>query len=327
MSIFVFSTYVNELKNSWHDSISNEDLINLLFNAIVLPLNVCDKKGNAYYIDKSVASKLINRESNVSPRIKKASTEAAVLNSICSYFSTQILPCISNGLEAQLIKGLQELITNDPSIANATRQRLLTNAREASLADFLADLFLYTVKIKNKPIETKELKEASNSDLPIQHKSPRLVELLPPENVTEQELPYIRALLEAYTDHEGCSPLSIDSLDRYTKFKENFIRQRKNYYAAESVRRGVRDSYCDDAPNQFDVFEDEIYNGIIEVWEDEYKSGYQRLNKVMIQSVNVQLDRCWLAQETDWIGANQRKGVCHVLVNEEKLNGWVKKDE
>lgn len=35
------------------------------------------------------------------------------------------------------------------------------------------------------------------------------------------------------------------------------------------------------------------------------------------------VDQCWIARDTVWIGNAQKKGVCHVLVNEGKLEGWV----
>jgi hypothetical protein len=328
---FVFSTYVSELKKVWHDDISNEDLINLLYNAIILPMNVLDKKGDLYYIDKSAVSKLANRESNVSPKIKKASDDKAVTGNIHQYFSSMVLVGISRGLEAQLIKGLEDLVNGDKSIADVTRNKLLANATEDSLARFLADLFLFAVKIKNKRNKSSVSQgmsgETQDNSSQIKRQSPPLTVLVPPTEVTAEELPYVTALLEAYTDHEKCLPLSIEALEGYTRYKGNFHRQRKNYYTAESVRRAARDIYTEDFPNQFNILEDEIQSGIIEVWEEDHKSGFDRLNKVMGQSATIQLDRCWLARETDWIGVNQRKGVCHVLVNEKKLDGWLKKDE
>ena len=331
MSDFVFSTYVNELKNVWHESISDEDLINLLLNAIVLPMKLMDKTGEQYYINKSAASRLVNREANISSKLRRASENKAVTDSIHQYFSSSVLAGISMGLEAQLIKGLVDVISDDKAIAVATRDRLLANATEDNLARFLSDLILFTVKIKNKQdkssVSQSPSGETQDNASQIKHHSPLLTVLVPPADVTEEELPYVTALLEAYTDHEKCPPLSVEALDGYTRYKDNFSRQRKNYYAAESVRRAARDIYTEDFPNQFNILEEEIYSGIIEVWEDSYKSGFERLNKVMGQSATIQLDRCWLARETVWIGINQRKGVCHILVNEERLDGWLKKHE
>ena len=47
-----------------------------------------------------------------------------------------------------------------------------------------------------------------------------------------------------------------------------------SYFAAEAVRRGTRDIYSDES--QFDVLKAETYEGVKEVWEDEYKNGYAR---------------------------------------------------
>ena len=71
----------------------------------------------------------------------------------------------------------------------------------------------------------------------------------------------------------------------------------------------------------------EMYEGVIEVWEENHKNGVEKLGKVMTQAVMTPVDRCWLNRDTDWIGNSQKKGVCHFLVNDQRLKGWVKKDD
>lgn len=39
------------------------------------------------------------------------------------------------------------------------------------------------------------------------------------------------------------------------------------------------------------------------------------------------VDKCWLSRDTDWVGNPQKKGVCHFLVKEGKLDGWVRDDD
>ncbi|MCC8066953.1 MAG: hypothetical protein LIO94_07615, partial [Clostridiales bacterium] len=94
----------------------------------------------------------------------------------------------------------------------------------------------------------------------------------------------------------------------------------------EAVRRGTRDIY-NNREDQCIYLRDEIYEGVKEVWEEQYKDGKTRLRKVMSQACNTNVDGCWLTKETAWIGNPQRKGVCHFLVNEDRLNGWVRDDD
>lgn len=107
----------------------------------------------------------------------------------------------------------------------------------------------------------------------------------------------------------------------------NFIRQRTDYFAAEAVRRGTRDVYGDSEEEYFQILLDEIYNGIIDVYKSaKYKTGFERLEAVLIEAKGTPVDQCRLSRDTVWIGNSQKKGVCHILINENVLKGWVKKD-
>ena len=93
---------------------------------------------------------------------------------------------------------------------------------------------------------------------------------------------------------------------------------------AESVKEQTKDAYSKDEINPFDQLKQEIYDGIIETWDSEYNNGLERMNKVLSQSVDIKLDACRLVKETDYVTIKAKKGVCHHLVNEDKIKGWVK---
>lgn len=102
---------------------------------------------------------------------------------------------------------------------------------------------------------------------------------------------------------------------------------RRDYYAAESVHRGTRDVFDENEEDQFEVFEEEVYEGVVDTYEDEYDSGMARLREVLKQASQVSVQRSWLSRDTDWIGAAQKKGACHFLVNDGRLEGWVGSDD
>lgn len=156
-------------------------------------------------------------------------------------------------------------------------------------------------------------------------KLPHPVILSPPDELSEDEMPYVEALLEAYADAEGLEKLSKDELDSYRKYKKNFQRQRKDYYAAESVRRGTREAFGNTDPDQFETLKNETYDGIVDVHEQEYENGFDRLGAVMTQAAITPISKCTLC-ETDWIGNSEKKGVCHFLVNDGRIK-WVDGDE
>ena len=110
----------------------------------------------------------------------------------------------------------------------------------------------------------------------------------------------------------------------YIDYKPHFTRQRSDYFAAEAIRRGTRDFYGDDEDEYFTILENEILAAIIDVWENPTRDdGFTRLRETLAAAVHAPVDQCWLARDTVWIGNSQKKGVCHVLVNEGKLEGWV----
>jgi hypothetical protein len=156
-------------------------------------------------------------------------------------------------------------------------------------------------------------------------KLPHPQTMTPPEDIADEELPYVTELLAAYADAEGLGELSKEELEKYHKYKKNFQRQRKDYYAAESVRRGTRDAFGESDPDQFETLKDETHDGIIEVHERDYDHGLARLNAVMSQAALVSVNKCVL-RETDWIGNSEKKGVCHFLVNDGRIR-WVDDDD
>ena len=152
--------------------------------------------------------------------------------------------------------------------------------------------------------------------------------ITPPDEVAEYELSYISKLMAAYGEAEGIIGFSKETMNQYSKkYGEHYKRQRKDFYAAESVRQGTRETYGDTDPDQFEVLKEETFDGVIEVWEQEHRNGYIRLNAVLAQSALVRIDRCWLCRDTDWIGNSQKKGICHILANDGTIKRWVNSDE
>ncbi|AQU05378.1 hypothetical protein B1778_01170 [Dehalococcoides mccartyi] len=152
--------------------------------------------------------------------------------------------------------------------------------------------------------------------------------ITPPHEVAEQEIPYVTELMAAYSEAEGVDSFTKDTLKQHEdKYGEHFKRQRKDFYAAESVRQGTREAYGETDPDQFEVLKEETYDGVVDVWEQDHRNGFVRLTKVLTQAAQIRIDRCWLCRDTDWIGNSQKKGVCHILVNDGKIKGWVKKDD
>lgn len=96
--------------------------------------------------------------------------------------------------------------------------------------------------------------------------------------------------------------------------------QQKQFVGAQE------DIYGDEEEEYFTILTQEIFDGVIDVWEAPYNYGIDRLRDVLQAAIQTPVNQCWLSKDTVWIGNSQKKGVCHVLVNEGRIDGWVKKD-
>ena len=74
-----------------------------------------------------------------------------------------------------------------------------------------------------------------------------LSSITPTDVIDSDEMPYISALLEAYSDELDIQIDTIESLKAYSTYFKNLNRQRKDYYSAETIRRFVRDKYASKA--------------------------------------------------------------------------------
>lgn len=321
MKELVFATVLAELKTSWGDTIADPDLINLLYDSISEPVGLTNKNGEPITVTKGTASKIMNRQSGGNPHrsIRSKSADDRVLASIEEYFKKNVVKRLLKGSEDDLIERLKTIINDDMGIAEVKKQELLANAQKNMLALFLASVYLYSLSRDNVSYGDSGAKPITAATE---------LEVIPiPTGITGVEGSYTDALLAAYGQAEGIKNFTVDMLDAYPTHKENFSNQRKYYFAAEAVRRGTRDLYGAKERDQFEVLKDEMYEGVTEVWEDEAKNGLARMRKVMAQATKTSLDKCRICRDTEWVGNSQRKGVCHFLVGENRLKGWVRDDD
>lgn len=145
--------------------------------------------------------------------------------------------------------------------------------------------------------------------------------LSPNSEINSEEMEYVSALLAAYSEELGMTIDTPKALEAYDHFFTHFNRQRKDYYSAETIRRFVRDTLTSSI--QFDVLKDEIYNGIIDVHEQDYSTGYKRLVADLQQAAITNTSKSLLDSKLHCIGNCERKGVCHMLVNDRRIE-WVK---
>ncbi|MEH7131225.1 ABC-three component system protein, partial [Neobacillus drentensis] len=140
----------------------------------------------------------------------------------------------------------------------------------------------------------------------------------PPENITVSELPYVKKLLDAYSDNSKSVIKDIKELLAHSKYYGHFNRQRKCFYSAESLMKFERDT-LPPGVNAFEDLKEEVYDGVIDIVESEHKDGFQRVKEVCKVARNLNMPSYPLYNS---VKGNDLSGLCHHLANEDKIS-WV----
>jgi hypothetical protein len=100
--------------------------------------------------------------------------------------------------------------------------------------------------------------------------------------------------------------------------------RRIDFYAAETIRRGVLELKSGSLTSQFDVLKEETFNGVKDTARRTHPNGYERMLAVMEQAVIAPATNYILSASPYWISGKIKKGVCHHLVNDGKLK-WIRR--
>lgn len=143
-----------------------------------------------------------------------------------------------------------------------------------------------------------------------------LTESMIPVAITANESTYVSQLLLAYGSDRSIEFKDVTGLS--DPYDGHFKRARLNFHYAEQLRNLYRDSL---PAGTFEKFQEEIYDGVVNVYEGVYKNGYEKVKAVESQAVIVNIASNPLK---DVSVQKDKLGVCHQLCNEEKLK-WIVK--
>ena len=266
---------------------------------------------------------------DVNVRISKHADNDLIVEEAPLYFYETIIPDLLNRDRAHFTyEELYRVITADTIMEPDTKDELKEFYEDGQWHNFLARAFLYAIVQPNESVSeipaTVQSLTASVDMLLKMIKDARPERIAMPEDIEPEEQKYVEALLEVYAQDAKVTSISKDDLDDYPAYRRNFERQRKDYFAAESIRRSARDILLLDETDElgFKGIKDETYEAIIEVYEDDYDNGYERLKAVLKHVTTITLSRSVITKLSGWVGASEKKGVCHILVNDGMLN-WV----
>ena len=153
---------------------------------------------------------------------------------------------------------------------------------------------------------------------------PRPANVPVPKVATQDEQIYINELFLAYGDAENMTVFTADDLLSFPDYSEDLEGRRIDFYAAETIRRGVLELGNGSLTGQFDVLKKETLDGVKDTAKRTHPNGYEHMLAIMEQAVVVPVTNYILSASPYWISTTIRKGVCHHLVNDGKLV-WVRR--
>lgn len=254
--------------------------------------------------------------------VAKVAQSAAALSPIIKNFEDAIIPYeLDDDLLDNMVKELLELV-DDSDLDNAKKKQLKSLLESQETGEFLARVFIYSLtpkKNKSRTTTAKSVKSVEEYDRVVLRKLTKPKTVVP-DDIDDTELDYVNALLDAYEEATG---LKYDTPDDVidTEYEDHFMQQRKNYYQAETIHRAIRDSVGKN-DEDFDVLKEEIEDGIYTVAHKKYERGIDKADTVLDTAGQLPISNNTDKNMLGWVGPGERRGVCHMLVNDHKLI-WV----
>jgi hypothetical protein len=223
--------------------------------------------------------------------------------------------------------------SNQEGLEKSLSQEIPNFNPEESLGYACADLFSQILENILRP-KTKNRKKLSPLSSPIKSVyyteedrklhliggiEIELPEILIPEQLDPIEAPYTTALLEAYASDSEKILSSLPFEELPPKYLRNFTDHRINFYSASRIERFAREH--SDLDSEAEHWKNQTFDYIKDTLWDDYDNGYKRLNAVMKKVVDCSTISV-LDDIQSFITPRDKKGVCHLMVNQGKLK-WV----
>ncbi|WP_232581453.1 ABC-three component system protein [Photobacterium phosphoreum] len=132
--------------------------------------------------------------------------------------------------------------------------------------------------------------------------------------VGDNELTYVKKLLQAYDDHNNGEIDTVKDLINYPKYNNHLKRSREDFLHAETLRTFSRDTLPKD---EFEKIQRQILNGVIDIVEDDHSNGFNKVKEVLREAKRLQLPTNLLSS---CLTVNDRGGICHQLANNNEIS-------
>lgn len=301
----------------------------LLFSPLFDPqgdIILCDENDVPYEVNNKNSSAWGNGTEPIPQKIQAEIGKNETLAILIKYFSSQDFKvAISDAKEDEMYEAMVMLV-RECNISDSKKKALLKYYKGLGSYEFLARVFQRAVLGDNKVVSSKRKRKAADTSADSVVEFEKLVRRKKPvpkvpKRVQQDEIKYVMQLYAAYSDKTGKSIKKASDLDALN-YRDDFEHHRKNYYKAELVCRETRDTIRPDEESPIEELKNEIEEGVYETRRKPYDDALFKVDAVMEQASKVPISS-WVDDATfRWIGPAEKKGVCHILVNDERIK-WV----
>lgn len=287
----------------------------------------CDADGVPYEVNNQNANSWCKGEEPIPAPVKTAVGKKTTLEALIKYYkSKDFTDQLYEATEDEMYEAVIYLVKNC-DIPDSAKDKLLKVYNSGDHLAFLAHVFQRAIRGENKVVSKQRKKKAADKEADSVKEFNKLVrkkkpETVVPATVQPPELTYVTQLYAAYsTTGNGLNitkPEDLDALD----FREHFEHQRKSFYMAETVHSETRDAVLPGERDPFEALKDEIEFGIFAEKRKTYQNAVDKVDAVVGKASELSISSMVDDATNHWIGVGEKAGVCHMLVNDERLK-WV----
>lgn len=190
---------------------------------------------------------------------------------------------------------------------------------EGELADWVKH-FDFSMVRTLPPQTLIEQHRETNYHLPVfgSRFKPRPAVPLPPPQITDAEVVYVKRAFEAFSDHLKAPVTCQSDFEKHDYLKSAFSHARECFYSAESLKEFSRDNLPDD--KEYTNLCNQMLQGIRPTLNRRHNDGYEKLVDTTEKAVTVSITSNILTSEME---PSDRVGICHQLANDGIVR-WVK---
>lgn len=133
-----------------------------------------------------------------------------------------------------------------------------------------------------------------------------------PDEVQDFEAPYVRELIDAYEERDGCNYPSHHDVSGHPDHGPHLRYQRERFFQADAFNRFYRDITL---PEHLDALQDDVLHGVLQAYNSAHADGLSRVEAVMDKAASVQPAGPLATHARVPI----KQGICHHFANEGKM--------